>query len=318
MNEEQALHLKYRPTTLQEVAGNRVTLRALESTLSKPARPHSYLLTGPSGCGKTTIARIIANMLGCSKRDYHEMNSASYRGIDSVREMIAASVRRPWEGKVTVRLLDECHALTDAAQNSILKLLEEPPRHAYYLLATTDPEKLKQTIKTRCAHFNVVALPPAVVKKRLEWVCDKEDLPEEYPTDGTLSEIGRLCGGSMRQALMMLDQVVDIEDQDEAIEALAEVSGDDFNTRELCRLLDKPKRWEYVQEILKGITTDPETTRRGVLGYFNTIMLNSKGATLQRAITVARHFEKPMLYGGGAALTLATWDALQEVGGDKV
>ncbi len=310
--EYKPLHLKYRPTVLKEMVGNRTAIKALKAVLDKPTRPHAFLFTGPSGCGKTTLARIVANELGCIGMDFQEMNSANYRGIEAMRELVAGSVRRPWNGDVKVYLLDECHQITPDGQHALLKLLEEPPKHTYFMLATTDPEKLRATIKSRCMSFPVETLRRSIVKEHLEWVCGEEEKIEEYfdVEDSILSEISRLCGGSMRQALIMLDQVSDLK-ADDAIEALAEFVGGDHNVRELCRALSQGNiKWVFVQELLKGIKADGETIRLSVLGYFETIMLNEKDVSSY--VEVVRRFTEPgMVYTSRAGITLACHDVLQ-------
>ena len=310
-NAPQPLHLKYRPQTLDEIVGNVATVKALETTLSRGAAPHSYLLTGPRGTGKTTLGRIIARFLGCTGRDFREMNSANYRGIDSVRELISTSVLHPMEGDAVLYLLDEAAQLTKDAQAALLKLLEEPPKHVYFVLATTDPEKLLDTIKSRCAHFVLAALPPEQIAERLIHIIEAEGCPVEYPTDKVISEIAKRCDGSLRQAVMMLDQVIDIQDESEAIEALAEAVGYDRQTIDLCRALLKGSRWKAVQQMLRGINADAETVRYSVLGYMNTVLLSDEKANPQ-ALRVVRRFCQSMMYTGRAGLTLACYEVVEE------
>lgn len=305
------LHLKYRPQTLDEVVGNAATVKALETTLSRGAAPHSYLLTGPRGTGKTTIGRIIARFLGCTGRDFREMNSANYRGIDSVRELISISVLHPMEGDAVLYLLDEAGALTPPAQDALLKLLEEPPNHVYFVLATTEPEKLKDTIKSRCAHFVLAALPPEQIAKRLMYIVEAEECPVEYPTDKVISEIAKRCDGSMRQAVMMLDQVIDIQNEEEALEALTDAVGYDRQTIELCRALLKGSRWKVIRQLLQGINTDAETVRYSVLGYMNSVILSKEEASPQ-ALRLMRHFLPSMMYTGRAGLTLVCFNVVEE------
>lgn len=306
----QPLHLKYRPHTLGEVAGNKATVQGLANMLAKPGKPHAYLLSGPSGCGKTTLARIIARELGAGERDFHELNSAHDRSVDGIRSLYSAAARRPWQGEVSVYLLDEAHQLTRDAQNAVLKLLEEPPRHAYFILATTDPERLINTIRTRCSAYAVQALPRGAVVRQLEVVCEAEECPEGRPTRAVLKEIARVSQGSMRQALMALDQVIDIEDEDEALDAVMEAVGDDYQAIELCRALYKGRKWPAIQKVLQRISAEPEQVRQTILSYFERIILTEPPGP---AYTIVQHFEHSMIYAKKANLALACWRAQQAV-----
>lgn len=308
--EYQPLHLKYRPQSLKEMAGNKIVVRTLGEVLAKPAKPHAFLFTGPSGCGKTTLARIVAKELGVSERDYEELNAANYRGIDSIRELVTSSTRSPWFGEVKAYLLDECHQITRDGQNALLKLLEEPPKHTYFMMGTTNPEKLLPTIKSRCMAFPVESLRRSTVQAQLNYVCEQEEAPDTHPTENTLAEIARLCDGSMRQALVMLDQVMDIENEDEVMDALSEFAGGEVQIKQLCRALMQGGKWKHVQTLLKGITADGENIRLAVLGYFETVMLNEPSA--EKYEVVVRRFTEPgMLYPTRAGITLACWDAIK-------
>ena len=149
-----SLHQLYRPESFDEVIGNEDTIERLKAVLGNEIRrPHSYLLHGPAGCGKTTLGRIIAKEVGCKGMDFVELDSADFRGIQSVRGIRRQTAYAPMESECRVWLLDEAHALTNDAQTALLKALEEPPSHVYFILCTTMPEKLLPTLRSRCSQY---------------------------------------------------------------------------------------------------------------------------------------------------------------------
>jgi len=152
-----SLYKKYRPSTFDDIVGNSVTIQALKKSV-EGRKNHVFLFTGPSGCGKTTLSRIVAKELGAKGSDFRELDSADFRGIDTIRNLRKTIGYHPLESKVVVYLLDEVHKLTGDAQNAMLKMLEETPEHVYFILATTDPQKLLGTIKGRCSIYTVEAL----------------------------------------------------------------------------------------------------------------------------------------------------------------
>jgi Holliday junction resolvasome RuvABC ATP-dependent DNA helicase subunit len=208
---EGPLPKKYRPRTWDEIWGNEEVVEGLRSVFSKPPerRPHVFLLVGRSGCGKTTIARIINKELGCSDVEYSEINAADKRGIDCIRDIILDCGFLPLFGEVKLFVLDEVHELTTEAQNALLKVLEDTPEHVYFVLCTTEPGKIIETIKTRCTTYHVNPLQPSIIRDRLDWVCKEE---RKKVQDELLESISKVCNGSPRLALVLLDQIKDIDD----------------------------------------------------------------------------------------------------------
>jgi len=292
------LQVKHRPKTLQEFKGNSAVVESLESVLSrKKDVPSSFLFTGKSGCGKTTLARIIKERLECSDSDFFYYNSANTRGIDTVRAIQENCVLAPMMGKVKIYVLDECHQITGQAQEALLLLLEEPPKHVHFILCTTEPEKLKPTIKRRCHQYEV---EPLAFDDMMELL--KETLVDELGTDGAdefprsiLERIVKLSEGSAGQAMKLLDEVIDVLDEDKALKVLDKSSGNEHTVIELCRLLvdekTKPEtKWGEAIKIIKGIEEEPEIVRHMILGYLNKVVLNNNKDNPINAIRLLANF----------------------------
>ena len=243
--------------------------------LNREDRPHSFLLTGPSGCGKTTIGRIIKEMLECSDEDYYEYNTANTRGIDTIRDIAQSVNYAPIISGCKIYLLDECHQFTGAAANALLKLLEDTPSHVYFILCTTDPEKLLKTILTRCTTYQVKPLSDKEISALINWVlgCEEKKIAGEV-----IKEIVRVAEGCPRQALVILDQIIDIKDVKEAVAAVAAVTVGEAEVIDICRHLIAHKDWNSIREKVKIVlqNTEPEKLRLAILGYFAAVLLNSK------------------------------------------
>ncbi len=238
-----ALYRKYRPQTFDEVVGQEAVVSILKKALDSGNISHAYLFAGPRGTGKTSIARILAKGLNCEKGitsqpcgtcymcraitegravDVIEIDAASNRGIDDIREIRERVKHPPLEGRYKVYIIDEVHMLTKEAFNALLKTLEEPPEYVVFVLATTDPHKLPETILSRVQRFNFHKLSIDDSVLLLQRVCDGEGFQCEKEA---LVLIARYSDGAMRDALNLLEQVSLVGDGKITLEAVKKVIG---------------------------------------------------------------------------------------------
>ena len=202
---EVSLYRKYRPQKFSDVIGQEQVLSVLESTLKSGKVSHAYLFTGSRGTGKTSIARIFAHDLGTSDTDITEIDAASNRNIDDIRELRDAVNTLPFESKYKVYIIDEVHMLTKEAFNALLKTLEEPPAHVIFILATTDLEKVPETIVSRCQTFIFKKPTRSTLAAMAIKVADKEG----YTIDkGSADIIATLGDGSFRDTHGILEKVI--------------------------------------------------------------------------------------------------------------
>src|SRR5579864_1747261 len=220
----QVIARKWRPQTFADLVGQQHVTETLGNAILKDRVAHAYIFSGARGVGKTTAARILAKALNCVKGptpepcgvcdsckeiaagtslDVIEIDAASNRGIDQIRELREMVRYAPAASRTKVVILDEAHMLTGEASNALLKTLEEPPDRVVFVMATTEPENLEDTIRSRSQHFHFRALTFAEITKRLEEIAQKEGLKIEQ---GAMAVIARMAEGSLRDALSLLEQ----------------------------------------------------------------------------------------------------------------
>ncbi|MFO7581534.1 DNA polymerase III subunit gamma/tau [Guyparkeria sp.] len=234
---------KWRPKRFDEMVGQGHVLQALTNALDRDRLHHAYLFTGTRGVGKTTVARIFAKALNCERGvssqpcgecdacreidtgrfvDLIEVDAASRTKVDDTRELLDNVVYLPVKGRFKIYLIDEVHMFSQASFNALLKTLEEPPEHVKFLLATTDPQKLPVTVLSRCLQFNLRALPQPHIQRYLGDILEKEGIESDAESLRLVSES---AGGSIRDALSLLDQAIGYCDGRLDAEAVADMLG---------------------------------------------------------------------------------------------
>lgn len=204
-----ALYRKYRPKNFKEVLGQDHIVDVLKSSVENSKVSHAYLFVGTRGTGKTSVARIFANEIGVSVNDLYEIDAASNRGIDDIKELRDGVRVLPFDSKYKVYIIDEVHMLSKDAWGALLKTLEEPPKHVIFILATTELQKVPETIISRCQVFTFKKASDAVLRKMLVSVAKKE----EYELDAGSAELISILGdGSFRNALGELQKVLNFSE----------------------------------------------------------------------------------------------------------
>jgi DNA polymerase III subunit gamma/tau len=279
------LHLEARPQSFKEVVGQDDACRQLAGLGASGNMPHCLLFSGPAGCGKTTTARIVRKKLGCGDADFVEKDASSDNGVDMVRDIQSRVGLAPIDGKCRVWLIDECQQLTSPAQGAFLKLLEEPPNHVYFMLATTNPEKLREAIRTRATEIKFKRLSKAEVclvvsKANTNFECGV--------SSAVLDKISESVDGSARKALVLLQQVSGIEDEvtqlrivenaDAAVKAFA-----------IAQAIQAKKPWPAIAALVRACEDEPESIRWMMMSYFTKVALGG-GKGSERAVDILEEF----------------------------
>lgn len=295
-----ALYRAYRPQKFSEVVGQRHIVKTLQNAIRLNKVAHAYLFTGPRGTGKTTMAKIVAKALNCetgiveepccecdlckeitrgTASDVVEMDAASNNSVDDIRDLIDKVKLLPSSGRYRVYIIDEVHMLTTSAFNALLKTLEEPPAHCVFILCTTDPQKVPQTILSRCQRFEFQGLTPEDVKYNIRKVAASEKIKV---SDEAVDLISEACEGGMRDALSLFDQSISYStDGTVGVDSILAVSGN-INKTDIIDLINAC-RTSNQDEILKKINKiisegkEIEKITSDIIGFLRDLLLYKSG-----------------------------------------
>ena len=316
----QVLARKYRPQSFDEVIGQEHVTRTLKNAIAQQRVAHGYIFSGHRGIGKTTVARILAMALNCRAADKPtptpcgkcdscveiresrsvdviEIDAATNRGIDEIRELREAARYRPARDRYKIYILDEAHQITDAAFNALLKTLEEPPPHVVFMMATTQPEDIPQTIRSRCQHFSFHAVRFAQIVEQLRDIAGKEKINIE---DDALALVADAGDGSMRDALSIMDQ------------AIASSSSGKLSAQAILELVGAVPA-SVLEEVMQAVATD---SAEQVLRRVDTLMMEGQSPThfARQMVRFLRNAVVAKVAGGDSPLLQISSDERARVG----
>ena len=295
--EKKPFELEYRPLSFDELIGFK---KEKESLLSIINTKRTYLLYGKRGCGKTTIGRLIAYELDIKDIDIIEIDAATNRGIDDAKAIKQNASFSPLSGKHKIYIIDEAHQLTGAAFDALLKTLEEPPKHCYFVLCSSEVDKIPTTIKSRCSKYEVNPLSNEESEDLLNWIIKEEKLTVSKEVITAIIDKNE---GVPREMLVSLDMIKSMKNNEDAISLIYAASGN-AQVIELCRALLAKKDWKTISQLIKDIKEEPESIRYAVMGYMSAVLLNGDN---KQAALVMMEFSNTFMYSKKPGLVLACY-----------
>ena len=303
------LHHKYRPQTFADLVGQETIANTLTNALAQSKIATAYLFTGPRGTGKTSSARILAKSLNCLESnqptptpcgkceaclaiaqgtalDVIEIDAASNTGVDNIREIIERSRFAPVQCRYKVYAIDECHMLSTAAFNALLKTLEEPPPNVIFILATTDPQRVLSTIISRCQRFDYRRIPVSEMVRHLQYIAKLENI---QATDEAISLIAQIANGGLRDAESLLDQLSLLPDQI-TVEKVWDLVGA-VSERDLLALLQaiRSDRPELVIQCCRNLLDqgrEPLVVLQNLAGFYLNLLIAKTAPHLPSLVAV--------------------------------
>lgn len=286
--EHHSLYRKYRPHTFADVIGQDAVVKTLEAAVAAKKPSHAYLFSGGRGIGKTSLARILARALKVTEKDMYEIDAASHNGVDEIRSLREGASMLPLESPYKVYVLDEVHMLSKGAFNALLKILEEPPQHVIFMLATTDVHKVPETILSRCEVYTLARPTRDILSETVKRIAKKEKYTIDAAAADSIAELG---DGSFRDTLSILQQVMTAAGDTKITEALvAERTG--APTQSLARnILEAWIQHDYATA-LTMITDAKEKSVNLDMLYTRLLELVRSILLVRSAPLLAEHFKK--------------------------
>ncbi len=299
---------RHRPQALDEVVGQPSAVKALRGLLDSGSFPHTVLFSGPSGCGKTTLARIVASLLGCPEgsQNFILVNCATVEEpLDTVRKISVGMHRSPWAGKNKVYLCEEYQSWSRAgfSQQAMLTMLEDTPSHVYFLLCTTDTEKIHKAIRTRATRIELKPLSEKDLRTVLKRVAKKEGIE---PGDSLVTAVAHCSGGSPRDAVKQLQKAMSIGDEEGRLASVTSINADDDAGKIIGEIVFGSRNWGKVARVLSEVNDDAESIRLRILGTCRGILLKNEDARkVKLCRDIVQRLRDPYFDNGGKALLAA-------------
>ena len=305
------LYKRYRPKKLSDVIGQNQAVKVLSKMFEHSDIPHTLLLSGPSGCGKTTAAYIIRRQLNCGKHDFAKINGADKRGIDDARNITKKMHSAPLEGDCRIYLIDECHRMTGDAMSELLEALEFTPEHVYFILATTEPQKLLKAIRTRCTEIVFKSISESDTTKLLNDIVKKE---KAKISDEVIERITENSGGSARTALVLLNKIFKLDNEEDMLSSINSATLEKQGFDLAKAIFNYNSKWPDISKLLNELKDeDPETIRWIVLGYAKAILLKAGSKIQDKAFVVIEAFRDNFYDSKHAGLAAACYEIFNKV-----